>query len=86
MLGGSSLVRAGNSPSANRVFLYEVTGLRQSDTSDKNSYPVRRSGNVFIRVPYTRMNEEMQRITRLGGEIVGIHPFGVEATSAVSEG
>ena len=85
MLGGSSLVRAGNSPSANRVFLYEVKGLRQSDESDKNSYPVRRSGSVFIRVPYARMNEEMLRISRLGGEIVNIKPIGSEETAEASE-
>ncbi|MEM8778427.1 MAG: phycobilisome linker polypeptide [Cyanobacteria bacterium P01_G01_bin.49] len=71
MLGQSALVGA-NNPSAGRVFVYEVTGLRQNETNDKNSYPVRRSGSVFIKVPYSRMNEEMQRITRMGGTIVNI--------------
>lgn len=74
MLGQSALVGAANNPSASRVFLYEVTGLRQNETNDKNNYPVRRSGSVFIRVPYARMNEEMQRITRMGGTIVNITP------------
>ncbi|MGK7932830.1 MAG: phycobilisome linker polypeptide [Microcystaceae cyanobacterium] len=77
MLSRSSLVGTGNSPSANRVFLYEVKGLRQSKESDKNSYPIRRSGSVFIKVPYGRMNEEMLRINRLGGEIVNIQPLSV---------
>jgi len=37
-------------------------------------YPIRRSGTVFITVPYTRMNQEMQRIARMGGKIVSIRP------------
>lgn len=74
MLGQSALVGSANNPSASRVFVYEVTGLRQNETNDKNSYPVRRSGSVFIKVPYNRMNEEMQRITRMGGTIVNITP------------
>lgn len=64
-----------NSLSAGRVFLYEVTGLRQNDQSDKNGFPIRNSGKVFIKVPYGRMNEEMQRITRLGGKIERIKPL-----------
>jgi ferredoxin--NADP+ reductase len=36
--------------------------------------PIRQSGSVFITVPYNRMNQEMQRITRMGGEIVSIRP------------
>ncbi|MDJ0731012.1 MAG: phycobilisome linker polypeptide [Crocosphaera sp.] len=74
MLGQSALIGAANNSSASRVFVYEVTGLRQNETNDKNSYPVRRSGSLFIKVPYARMNEEMQRITRMGGTIVNISP------------
>jgi phycocyanin-associated, rod len=73
MLGQSALVR-GSAPAAdNRTFVYEVTGLHQNDQTENNGYPVRNSGSVFIQVPYRRMNEEMQRITRLGGKIVNIH-------------
>jgi hypothetical protein len=75
MPGLSALVGAANSPSASRVFVYEVTGLRQSNESDKNTYPIRQSGSVFIKVPYSRMNEEVQRIGRLGGTIVNIYPY-----------
>ncbi|GBF82046.1 phycobilisome linker polypeptide [Aphanothece sacrum] len=64
-----------SSTSASRVFVYEVTGLRQNEESDKNNYPFRQSGSVFVNVPYSRMNEQMQRITRLGGRIVGIKPL-----------
>lgn len=63
------------SPSSGRVFLYEVSGMRQNDETDKNAYPVRSSSSVFIKVPYSRMNEEMQRITRMGGKIVNIIPL-----------
>jgi ferredoxin--NADP+ reductase len=58
-----------------RLFIYEVEGLRQNGETDKMGYPIRRSGNVFITVPYSRMNQEMQRIARLGGRIVSIRPY-----------
>ncbi|HEY9822179.1 MAG TPA: ferredoxin-NADP reductase [Candidatus Sericytochromatia bacterium] len=58
-----------------RIFVYEVVGLRQNEQTDKLNYPIRRSGSVFITVPYSRMNQEMQRITRLGGKIVSIQPL-----------
>ncbi len=58
-----------------RVFTYEVQGLRQTAESDKNDYPVRNSSSVYINVPYARMNQEMQRILRLGGSIVSIKPY-----------
>ena len=61
-----------NTESGSRIFLYEVVGLRQSVYTDKTNYPIRKSGSVFIRVPYNRMNQEMRRISRLGGKIVSI--------------
>jgi hypothetical protein len=61
--------------SAARIFTYEVTGLRQNDETENNSYALRNSSSVFINVPYGRMNPEMQRITRLGGTIVSIKPY-----------
>lgn len=70
------------SPSGSRVFLYEVTGMRQNEETDKNAYPVRNSGSVFVKVPYSRMNEEMQRIARMGGKIVSITPLGDNGASA----
>ncbi|NJM27052.1 MAG: phycobilisome linker polypeptide [Pseudanabaena sp. RU_4_16] len=75
MLGKSPLMRASSSTSDNRMFVYEVEGLRQSDRTSNNSYQIRASNNVFIPVPYSRMNEEMQRITRIGGKIVNIRPL-----------
>lgn len=58
----------------NRVFIYEVSGLRQNDATDRNSYAIRNSGNIFIKVPFSRLNEETRRITRLGGMIVDVRP------------
>jgi ferredoxin--NADP+ reductase len=66
---------AANIESGSRVFVYEVVGLRQSKETDQTNYPIRKSGSVFIRVPYNRMNQEMRRITRLGGKIVSIQPI-----------
>ncbi|MEA5576174.1 ferredoxin--NADP reductase [Anabaena sp. UHCC 0451] len=66
---------AANIESGSRIFVYEVVGLRQNEESDQTNYPIRKSGSVFIRVPYNRMNQEMRRITRLGGTIVSIQPI-----------
>jgi ferredoxin--NADP+ reductase len=57
-----------------RLFIYEVEGLRQNQETSRANYPIRRSGSVFITVPYSRMNQEMQRINRLGGRILNIQP------------
>lgn len=71
----SSAAGATSTTSGNRLFVYEVEGLRQNSETDGNSYPLRRSGNTFFTVPYNRMNEEMKRITRMGGTIVSIRPL-----------
>ncbi|MBD2136998.1 ferredoxin-NADP reductase [Anabaena sp. FACHB-1237] len=60
--------------SGSRIFIYEVVGLHQNAETELTNYQIRKSGSVFIRVPYNRMNQEMRRITRLGGKIVSIHP------------
>lgn len=85
MLGQSAYVSGTGSPSGSRVFRYEVTGLSQSEESDKTNYPIRKSGSVFITVPYNRMNEEMQRILRLGGKIVNIYPMTAEGNAQFEE-
>jgi len=61
-----------NTVSGSRVFLFEVVGLRQNSETEGLNYPIRRSGSVFIKVPYGRMSQEMQRISRMGGKIVNI--------------
>lgn len=65
----------GNTAFGNRLFVYEVEGLRRNDETDKMGYPIRKSGSVFITVPYSRMNQEMQRLTRMGARIVSIRPY-----------
>ncbi|NMF56503.1 phycobilisome linker polypeptide [Pseudanabaena yagii] len=59
----------------NRVFVYEVSGLRQSDATDLNGYPIRNSSSIFVKVPFSRLNEQTRRITRLGGTIVDVRPL-----------
>lgn len=64
-------VRKINNPEK-RVFVYEVEGLRQNEQTENNKSQIRNSSRIQIQVPYSRMNEEIRRITRLGGRIVGI--------------
>ena len=78
MMGQNAFGTATASPSKGRMFVYEVTGMRQNQETDKNGYPIRQGGSNFIKVPYSRMNQEMQRITRMGGEIVSIKPLSGE--------
>jgi hypothetical protein len=75
MLASTAIGTTSSGPSGQRVFVYEVSGLRQNDETDKNGYPIRQGGNVFIKVPYARMNDEMRRISRMGGQIVSIKPL-----------
>lgn len=82
MYNPSAAGGASNTQYGNRLFVYEVEGLRQNQETDKMDYPIRRSGSVFITVPYSRMNQEMQRITRMGGRIVSIRPY--DGTSATN--
>ena len=76
--GGSNSTRYNN-----RMFVYEVVGLSQNGKSNLN-YSIRNSGSQFITVPYNRMNQEMQRINRLGGQIVSIKPLNNGSTAEVS--
>lgn len=81
MYGQTTVGSGGISSSGSRMFRYEVVGLRQNSETDKNKYDIRNSGSVFITVPYSRMNEEMQRINRLGGIIVKIEPLTAESAA-----
>jgi ferredoxin--NADP+ reductase len=77
MYSPSAAGSADNTTAGSRAFRYEVTGLRQNSESDKTGYAVRKSGSIFFTVPYSRMNDFMRRITRLGGKIVSIVPITV---------
>ena len=81
MFGQTTVGAGGISSNASRVFRYEVAGLRQNEETDKNNFEIRQSGSVFMTVPYNRMNEEMQRIHRMGGKIVSIEPLTIDGNS-----
>lgn len=74
-----------NTESGSRFFVYEVVGLRQTDETDSMNSPIRRSGSTFITVPYNRMNQEMRRIARMGGQIVSIRPLGEESANGQTQ-
>jgi len=75
-----SLVARTSSVSSNRLFKFEVVGLNPGSTANMNC-KIRRSGSVFITVPYNRMNQEMKRIARLGGTITNIVPLNTAVSS-----
>jgi phycocyanin-associated, rod len=76
---------AKNAASTGRYFRYEVAGLRQNEETDQTDYQLRSSASTFVTVPYNRMNAEMQRITRMGGKIIGIQALNTEAQLANKE-
>ena len=81
MYNSSAADRAANTEAGSRVFVYEVVGIRQNEETDNMTPAIRNSGSIFIRVPYSRMNQEMQRIARLGGKIVNIELQDVNQTN-----
>jgi ferredoxin--NADP+ reductase len=60
-----------NSLSGNRLYRYEVVGLRNSDSNGQQN-PIRSSGSSFFTVSYDRMNQFMLQIAKAGGKIVNI--------------
>lgn len=80
MLGQQS-TRGTFSTVDSRIFVYEVTGLSQNEVTAQSQLPIRSSNSQFLQVPFHRMNEEMQRIVRLGGEIVNIRPLNASSRS-----
>lgn len=64
-----------------RMFVYEIAGLRQSEQTLLNAAAIRKSSNTLVAIPFNRMSEFMQRINRLGGEIVAIHSSMEAATT-----
>ncbi len=81
MFGQTALGNSRLSNAENRMFRFEVEGMRQTYENDQLSYPIRGSGTFMISVPYNRMNEEMQRINRMGGKIISIQPLTFEGES-----
>ncbi len=66
-----------------RKYIFEIVGI-SNQGSNNLDYPIRRSGTTHLTVPYSRMNQEIDRITRLGGKIVNITPVGESATNTSS--
>jgi phycocyanin-associated, rod len=85
MLGQSSISRKSSSASDSRIFIYEVAGLQQNAVTNQQDHQIRTSSNTFVQVPLDRMNETMQRITKLGGKIVSIHPLDGGSPSAEAD-
>ena len=81
MYNSSATTGYSNTEYNNRTYVYEVVGLSEKGNSANLNYPIRKSGSVFITVPYNRMNQEMKRITRLGGQIVNIKAHSNGSTS-----
>ncbi len=83
MLGQYAASKAANTDS--RVFVYEVAGLSQNEVTALSQSPIRSSYSHSMQVPFHRMNEEMRRITLLGGEIVSIRPLSASETASQSD-
>jgi ferredoxin--NADP+ reductase len=82
MYNSSLSGNAGNSAANNRLFVYEVVGLRNMQSS---AIDIRKSGTTFITVAYARMNQEMRRIASLGGKIVSIRPLAAESEAVAPQ-
>jgi hypothetical protein len=59
----------------NRFFVYEVSGLNRYNQPDNSNYAIRPSDNVFVQVPYNRINAKLRSIARLGGTVVSVRPL-----------
>jgi phycocyanin-associated, rod len=85
MLGSSAFTRGSSATAESRIFVYEVTGLKQNNSTAQSTHQIRTSANTLVSVPYNRMNEKMQQILRMGGKIVSIHPQGERPQESTSE-
>lgn len=85
MYNSSTAFSSSNIQYKNRLFVYEVEGLSANGNGSSPNAPIRKSGTVFITVPYSRMNQEMRRINSLGGKVVGIKPLGSEPPAQASQ-
>jgi phycocyanin-associated rod protein len=64
----------GTSFSSDRQVTFTVTGLANNDYS--------RTADMVMNVPYTRMNETMRMVQRMGGKIVAVAVNGGDLTTA----
>ena len=75
MLASTGLSRGSISGDSNRIFVYEVSGLAESDQTSDQAYAIRESGTRCFQVPLSNMNQMMRRFNRLGGKIISIQPL-----------
>jgi phycocyanin-associated rod protein len=66
----------GTSFVSGRQVSFTVTGLANNDFS--------RTADLVINVPYTRMNETMRMVQRMGGKITGVNVSGGDITTAAA--
>ncbi len=64
----------GTSFNNDRQVTFAVTVIANNDYA--------RTADVVINVPYTRMNETMRMVQRMGGKITGVHVSGGIDTNA----
>lgn len=64
----------GTSFSSGRQVTFTVTGLANNDYS--------RTADMVMNVPYTRMNETMRMVQRMGGRITGVTVNGGDLAAA----
>ncbi|MEC4983010.1 MAG: phycobilisome linker polypeptide [Oscillatoria sp. PMC 1068.18] len=81
MYGQTGVGKGTLGASASRMYCIEVEGMSQKVDPDRVSYRIRNSGTTYIKVPYNRLSEQMQRINRLGGTIVNITPLTLDGDS-----
>jgi phycocyanin-associated rod protein len=66
----------GTSFDSGRQVSFTVTGLANNDYS--------RTADLVMNVPYTRMNETMRMVQRMGGKITGVSVSGGDLGSAAA--
>lgn len=73
-----------NNGNSDRIFLYEVVLPSSADQGENRQNWQNRQAKVIFKVPYSRMNQEMKRIAKLGGKILKITPIsGLENPSDI---
>ncbi|MBD2104508.1 phycobilisome linker polypeptide [Leptolyngbya sp. FACHB-261] len=75
MLGQTATGTAATTEAGRRIFRIEYEGLRQNEETNRSSYSIRRSGPSSVTVSYGKLNEEMQRLNRLGARILKVEPL-----------
>jgi phycocyanin-associated rod protein len=66
----------GTSFVSGRQVSFTVTGLANNDFS--------RTADLVMNVPYTRMNETMRMVQRMGGKITGVSVSGGDITTGTA--